>query len=339
MARNRVIYQSEAVSVAGTEVQRVQSCNYNFAIERTDINQFGELAAIDRLIIQEPTVAVDMSYYFGPTGNETALGLTLTAGQHALTGIIASTGLGSTVAISTSAAGAEGSAAATSVIAIGNCYLSSWSLEAAVGGIATVSCALQGQNITFGTTNTLNPEMTAAGLVTAGNATASVHTAAASSDLTAIRPGGITVALGGASDAAPLGINEADMKIQSINFSMALSREPIRRLGSNFAFCRELTFPISCTMSITAIVGDTVAAALSTLVIPAGASAGDALSYDVSATLAINQIGGTAGTARTLTIKKAKLNSQNISSSIGANKTVVMEFGAQIGAGSGLFIT
>lgn len=339
MARNRVIYQSEAVSVGGVEVQRVQSCNYNLAIERTDINQFGELAAIDRLIIQEPTVAVDMSYYFGPTGNETALGLTLSSAQHALSGIIGGVGLGSTVAISTSAAGTEGSTTATSTIAIGNCYLSSWSLEAAVGGVPTVSCALQGQNITFGTTTTLNPAMTASGTVTAGNASAVVHTAANSGNITAIRPGGITVTLGGPNDFAPLGIDEADMKIQSISFSMALSREPIRRLGSNYAFCRELTFPISCTMSITAIVGETMAAQLSSLVIPGGASTGDVLSYDVSASLAINQIGGTAGTARTLTIKKAKLNSQNISSSIGANKTVVMEFGAQIGDNSGLFIT
>lgn len=339
MARNRVIYQSESVHVGGTEVQRVQSCNYNFTIDRTDINQFGELAAIDRLILQEPTVSVDMSYYFGPTGNETALGLSLTTDQHALTGIIASSSLGSTIAISTSAAGTEGSSTATSTIAIGNCYLNSWSLEAAVGGIATVSCAFQGQNITFGLATALNPEMTASGTVAAGNVSGLAHTAAATGDLTAIRPGGITVSLGGTSDLAPLGIAEGDMKIQSVTVTMGLNREPIRRLGSNYAFCREITFPISCTISVTAIVGETVAAALSTMVIPGGASAGDVNTYDCSVTLLTNAISGVVGTARTVKIKKAKLNSQNITSSIGANKSVTMEFGAQIGAGSGLFIT
>ena len=86
MPRNRVIYQSDAVYSAPTgqatltaanhSLRRVQSCNYNFSIQRQDINQFGELAAIDRLIIQEPTVAVDLSYYFEPTGfNERHLGL------------------------------------------------------------------------------------------------------------------------------------------------------------------------------------------------------------------------------------------------------------------------
>ena len=77
MPRNRVIYQSEALFAAPTgsttltaanhNLRRIQSCNYNFAIQRQDINQYGELAAIDRLIIQEPTVSVDMSYYFEPS--------------------------------------------------------------------------------------------------------------------------------------------------------------------------------------------------------------------------------------------------------------------------------
>ena len=63
MPRNRVIYQSEALFAAPTgtlclttgehNLRRIQSCNYNFAIQRQDINQYGELAAIDRLIIQD----------------------------------------------------------------------------------------------------------------------------------------------------------------------------------------------------------------------------------------------------------------------------------------------
>ena len=49
MARNRVIYQSEAVYIGTTgaapteSLRRVQSCNYNFSIARQDINQYGEL--------------------------------------------------------------------------------------------------------------------------------------------------------------------------------------------------------------------------------------------------------------------------------------------------------
>jgi hypothetical protein len=57
-SRNRVIYQSQALFAAPTgttmvtitdhALHRVQSCNYNFSVTRQDINQYGELAAIDR---------------------------------------------------------------------------------------------------------------------------------------------------------------------------------------------------------------------------------------------------------------------------------------------------
>ena len=76
MARNRVIYQSEALFVgqktgvtdahtsAGDikQLHRVQSANYAFSVARTDVNQFGELAAIDRVVLDTPTVSLDFSY-------------------------------------------------------------------------------------------------------------------------------------------------------------------------------------------------------------------------------------------------------------------------------------
>jgi hypothetical protein len=56
MARNRVIYQSEALyvskdaSVTGSsdhkQLERVQSANYSFNISRQDVNQFGQLGII-----------------------------------------------------------------------------------------------------------------------------------------------------------------------------------------------------------------------------------------------------------------------------------------------------
>ena len=70
MARKRVIYQSEALYVwptghnaSATQLHRVQSANYSFDIARTDINQFGNLARIDNLIMESPTVSLDFTYY------------------------------------------------------------------------------------------------------------------------------------------------------------------------------------------------------------------------------------------------------------------------------------
>jgi len=50
MARNRIIYQSQSVAIADTNVSQytvngVQSANYGLDVAREDINQFGELGA------------------------------------------------------------------------------------------------------------------------------------------------------------------------------------------------------------------------------------------------------------------------------------------------------
>ena len=62
MSRNRVIYQSEGLytsisSASGSaasheQLNRVQSANYSFTINRQDVNQFGNLAAIDQIITE-----------------------------------------------------------------------------------------------------------------------------------------------------------------------------------------------------------------------------------------------------------------------------------------------
>lgn len=373
MSRNRVIYQSDAVFAAPTgtatvtaashSIRRVQSCNYNFSIQRQDINQFGELAAIDRLIIQEPTVAVDMSYYLEPTGfNESHLGLktdgnatgTSSNADHMLVDII--TGGSSfdqkNIFILTSNAGIDandtGSSAMGSisnidgVIGIGNAFLTSWSLDASVGAIPTVSCAFEGQNIVFtggaGLTalnNIPNPSIVdGVDPITGVSIPSGAGLFDSATQVSAVRPGDVTLRLGssGSDDVPSVGLDEADLKIQSVTAAMTINREPIRKLGKLFAFAREITFPITCTMSVNAIVGDLSSKKLFDLV----NRAGDCNKYDLL--LTINGYVGCETTARTtyISLKGAKLDSQNITSSIGPNKAVTMEFSAQIGKNSGL---
>jgi len=368
MPRNRVIYQSDAVysaptgeatlSAANHSLRRVQSCNYNFSIQRQDINQFGELAAIDRLIIQEPTVAVDLSYYFEPTGfNERHLGLRTNAvtgvssiADHMLDFIIASGAdyNQKNIFIMTSDAGIDANdttaMAVTSnydgIIGIGNAFLTSWSLEAAVGGIPTVTCALEGQNIVFtGGISTLvapNPSIVNG---TDPGTTVTLPAGAGSFDATAevaaIRPGDVTLFLGttDTDDKPMVGLSEADLKIQSASVSLTINREPIRKLGNTFAFAREITFPINCTMSVNAVVGDLANNRLFSLV---NRACDDGTKY--TAMLTLNGYKGSTCTANfaQIILKGAKLDSQNITSSIGPNKTVTFELSAQIGKNSGL---
>ena len=365
-SRNRVIYQSQAlfaaptgettISSANHSLRRVQSCNYNFSVTRQDINQYGELAAIDRLILQEPTVAVDLSYYFEPTGfNEAHLGFrtnavtgTSTVADHMLDYVISSgadfdqkniyvlvsdAGIDANDPVGMTPSTVEG------IIGIGNAFLTSWSLDAAVGAIPTVSCALEGQNIVFtgggGNYNIGNPAVVD-GADASDIVTVTLPDGAglfnSTNEVSAVRPGDITLTLGTTnSDNSPMfGLSESDLKIQSASVAMTIGREPIRKLGKAFAFAREITFPINCTMSVNAIVGTTASNKLYTLM----TTNGDNTKYYCELKLVGYQ--GAVAHASYVMLKGAKLDSQNFTSSIGPNQTVTLELSAQIGKNSGL---
>ena len=192
--RNRVIYQSESVyvsqNVSATGVQtgdrdiaalhRVQSANYSFSISRQDVNCFGELARIDSIITDTPTVSFDASYYLPNLGNENKLGFHIWADTDTasasntpvscISGIINSEtndGVKNYYILTTT----EGSDSVSntesgkyeSIIGVGNASITSYSTEAAVGGLPTVSFSAEGQNMNMVSVNpTVNGGGTAA---------------------------------------------------------------------------------------------------------------------------------------------------------------------------------
>ena len=195
MARNRVIYQSEAVYVtqgvydggataaapAGTaaltaknangiptgvrNLDRVQSANYSFSISRQDVNQFGELAAIDRIITETPTVSFDTSYVLANFANEHLLGFEVcpsgvTNPEGNVVSCISGLINAETPAyqkdwfVLTTKEGADAvkltdSGRYESLIGVGNAFISSYSSEASVGGLPTVSVSAEGMNMNF----------------------------------------------------------------------------------------------------------------------------------------------------------------------------------------------
>ena len=177
MARNRVIYQSEAVLVSQNvnctgvqtgdndvaELNRIQSSNYSFSISRQDVNQFGELASIDRIITETPTVSFDASWLVANLGNENKMGFHIWADQDNVPSAPVSciSGLIDTEVpwkgtknyfVLTSKEGADAINNTTtgdweSVIGIGNASVTSYSTEASVGGLPTATISAEGQNM------------------------------------------------------------------------------------------------------------------------------------------------------------------------------------------------
>ena len=357
MARNRVIYQSEGLYVSEAanstavgkhfQLKRVQSANYNFNIARQDVNQFGELARIDSIVLESPTVSLDFTYYLTDGENEKALGFYVTnSGATALSqfpsgqlrdssGVnfyIVTTDEGDDLNALTGV-GAELSGKAG--IGIGNAYLTDYTVDLAVGSVPTVSVSLEGQNMNAFTLTSGGGGNSGSGVgINQTNGTSlnlgvilpnpNSQKTGNSDVITALRPGDITLSFGGFSGAGSGGIvsDLSDLHVQSVSMSLPLGRTPIERLGSKFAFARVVDFPVTATLTVNGV-QSTAGTGIDLVKI---------VNENPKADLSISiKQPGTENIAVVYNFKQAQLDSAGISSSIGANKTADFTFSTQIG--------
>ena len=359
MARNRVIYQSEALYVSNNinsttsgdhaQLERVQSANYNFSISRQDINQYGQLARIDSIVLEPPTVGLDFTYYLTDGFNERALGFYVRTGA-TVEGNFPSGHMtnqsGQNFFITTVAEGvdATGVTGISSTIGIGNAFLTNYALELAVGSLPTVSVSMEASNMnsdkTCGTTaagitGVANPSVNPTdGVASTGNVSLKPANTGAST-ITALRPGDVTIDISsfdnsGISDLSPAA--EA-LHIQSASLAIPLSRTSLQRLGSKFAYARAVDFPVTATLSISAILNEVTAGNLADIL-------NDENKRDIKLTL---KGPNGAGDRIDWTLKGCKLDSESFSSSIGSNKSVELAFSTQIGGpndvANGIFVS
>jgi hypothetical protein len=349
MARNRVIYQSEALFVSATgdtgsnalsQIHRVQSANYSFDLSRQDVNQFGQLAAIDRIILEQPTVSLDFSYYPESGEQENLIGLSLNA-TSAISGILQGDDLGTnrvdmhsyfitTTSEGDDAAGNTGNAAG--VIGIGNGFLTSYSVEGSVGDFISASVNVEGLNMVFSSSSTdATPDPTidaVNGSLANDSVEITIPDAAAgtnSSSTIALRHGDVTLSV---PSTASVGLSHAvgDFHAQNFSYSFELSRTNLEKLGSRFAYSKEIEFPTTASMDVSAILGDLSATSMD-----------DQLEHivndlDAEFSPVVYCYGHTTGhTGLSFTLLGAKLDSQGFSSSIGDNKSVDLSWSTQIG--------
>ena len=164
-------------------LHRIQSANFNFTINRQDINEFGRLSRLDSIVMESPTVGLDFNYYLTDGGNERKMGFNLptnnsgsagipdgtntritatqaawtgdgcVSGYSALSGLIEDT-QGNNYFIVTSKEGVDvqgddvsATAGDFDVISIGNGFVSDYSIDASVGSIPTASVTVEAFNI------------------------------------------------------------------------------------------------------------------------------------------------------------------------------------------------
>jgi hypothetical protein len=381
MARNRIIYQSEALyagpcpatgnhwtgendalplstwNTSGDtnlvkQLQRIQTANYSFNIDRTDVNQFGQLAAVDRVVLNSPTVALDFNYLLANLANESILGFTIqTTGSNAIatdevsciSGILNKSQDDRNYFIKTTSEGSDAvnnQSSTAGVISVGNGFITSYSQEASVGNFPTASVNVEALNMRFDTNtsgrgipavNPVNGTEVAGKTFSLPFAKSSVGIDANASGISALRPGDITVELPSTIGATSSGDNQFNIQSYTLNFD--LGRTPIERLGSRFAFAREINFPVTVNLSIEAQVTDLTSGSLASI---------------IDTTVGYNPIirikkPGTSEDVAKFSLKNAKLDSQDFTSDIGSNKSVTLNFSSQIGGpedkANGLFIS
>jgi hypothetical protein len=349
MPRNRVIYQSEGLYVSQAadsttsgkhyQLDRVQSANYGFNIARQDVNQFGELARIDSIVLESPTVSLDFSYYLTDGGNESALGFYVPTGstqtQRQFPSGQLEDGSGVNFYIVTTSEGRDlnsetgtASLSGKSAIGIGNAYLTDYTVDLSVGSIPTVSVSLEGSNMNAFTMSGTNSGTNVG--INQANGT-SLNTAiqlpnpnsyTGTNIVNALRPGDVTLSFGTIANSGIL-TTLGDLHVQSVSLSLPLGRSPIEKLGSKFAFVRTVDFPVVASLTVNGVQSETSSGSLVDLVNsnPKG-----------EITITVNKPGVSPATpAVRYIMKNAQLDSSSASSSIGSNKTVDLTFTTQIG--------
>ena len=393
MARNRVIYQSQALFIApsstgcqvsgllnanapfgpaasgslvsGTsllkKLDRVQNCNFNFTINRQDINEFGKLARIDSIVMESPTVGLDFSYYVTDGLNERLMGFNVTGvtdnstvnGAQCISGLLSDI-QGNNYYILTVQEGEDvvGSASSTTPIAsntivgIGNGFISEYSFDASVGAIPTASVTVEAFNIKA---DALTGEVN--GIITGTSPAINILTSPAVkltdsgkaymlsgafttgvSTVTALRPGDIVLTLPSTTDGMSdiQGANSAH--IQSFQFTIPLARTILQRLGNTFGFARVINVPINMDVTISAIVSE-----LKTM------NLFDKLTSATKSDFSIALKDSNSAPKMMYSFNGAILNSETYSENLGDNQTVDLTFGLQLGGandtGNGVFMS
>jgi hypothetical protein len=330
------------------QLSRVQTFDEDFSRNFTDINQFGNLASVDRIEVETPTVSASFSYYLTNGFNDHALGLAVPPLNFPSGNII--TAIGGLLAkqtdeknyyllIADEGNDSIGYRGNSGVIAVGNGYITSYSINAAVGDIPTADVEIEGLNVAvyqqsnFSASGAPLPSINPI-LGRKSDGFFRLPAAVAGSGIpSALIPGDITFSI---PTSGVMGFEETDLKVQDFTLSFDLGRTPVQKIGNAFAISREIDFPVTATLELNAEVGDLRNGNLGELLC-------DPNSQNFTIQMRQPGCGTDKATALSFIFRGAKLNSQSFTSAIGDNASMSASYEVQLGGISdrdkGVFIS
>lgn len=247
-------------------LQRVQSVTDGFSIDRTNVNQLGQLSYVSQEIINQASVPVSINWISADVTNEFKIGLDVSGVNGALTNILNRTQDNRNIFVAVAPEGQDvvNWTGQSQVFQLTNAFFASYSAQGSVGGLATASATFQGLNYATSTgsvAQNLNAIDPTNGQNVVGKLyTLPVMTSGAAGSISAIRYGDIVVGLSGQQ-----GFLASDMKIQSYNISFDTNLQNLLALGTKFAYAKVPQFPINLNCNITANYGDLITGSLSNI--------------------------------------------------------------------------
>lgn len=345
-----------------TQLKRIQSISYGFSAGLTDVNQYGHMSRLDSIAVSPAPVDLEFSWYVTDGYNERMIGLVIDGKESPLnqdlSGFDGRNYFIETVPQIKDAASGDMKVAneENTVISLGNCFLTNYSVDISVSSPPTATATVEAFNIKAdrGTTGlnvpALNPingslisdawENNQKGVCKANGCTglfslppASTMYSGCADDIAALRPGDVVLQLHNASlmsiqvSGNPHNPLMGSAHIQSANINFDLSRSNITRLGATNPLTKTLDTPIDVTLNISAVMGDLKKGSLTDLICACDTHDLNIKIYDSSCNECERD---TSNLAIEYILTKAKLVSENFSSTVGDNKMVDLVFASQI---------
>ncbi len=317
-----------------TFLPRVQSVSLAANVPRQDVNQYGMLDRLDSVIVSAPTFTANISYYLVDGFAENLLGFASLGQQSFISGLIDGTQSEKNYFFPVAPEGNDliglqsSNVSNIKCVALGNGVLSNYGISMAVGQVPTATITVEGTNQQSftGSVNQLSPAINP---ITALPVVGPLWTLPTMSGYTGalitscLRPGDIQLSLPRTDGLGDYTSGVGDITIQSASISVPIALDAIPQLGNPYPVAKKIRFPVNCTLSIDALVGDIAEANVASLFCTDTPSNFIITMNDPSCTR-------TGPAAITIWFNQAKLISRDYSSSIGQNSTVRLTYSNQI---------
>jgi hypothetical protein len=359
ITRNRVIYAGTDVLVSDSPswtgqtgiaslklLKRVQSSSISVSNPITRPKQIGSSDFAFEKYITIPEISVDLKYLVSDNSNELVLGLNATGNESFLKNMAIS-GQDKNLFFILTDTNAQDADSLTNMVgndvfAVGNTFLTNYSISAEVGSVPTVSTSFSCLNMTFQTYNgtgangsevpainlTNGIKSTEKYLLTGANMSPLNYLSTQATRPYAIRPGDIVLQLPQTFMGGIRYSGDVPATISSLEINVPIERKNLLGFGSNYPYDKRIMYPLIGTVSFNGIFDEPVTGDFSNIF-------NDDTAYDL--TFNLKNYDGATGLR--VEILNARIDSQSFDLSIGENMNFQSSFSFKIFETDGMRIS